>query len=117
MKKKDMPKSFSEIVHFKRSLANRWGINIIRKEYDRYCTQAKKAEVVIKQSMRVSIRRIMIRDIPMFCVYDCFRERLVTVLPKEVDSPEKINGYEDATRREFLRNHSDFNTVLKGRGE
>ena len=98
---KPLTKDQSQAVHFKAQLLDRYGMrHVNRFEYRDMCATASKSPIVVKQSERVSVRRVTIRGIEILCVYDSFRGTLVTVLPRDITSAEQIYEYTEHRRGE-----------------
>jgi hypothetical protein len=90
----DLTKGESEKIHFKNKLRERWGIvHVNRFEYRELCSQAAHAKPVVRQSARITVRRVEIRGSSILCVFDQFRSRLVTVLPPGVTEAEQVYDY------------------------
>jgi hypothetical protein len=89
-----LTKEQRERMHFKRELRERWNIGRVNRfEYRELCKQAAKSEVLLQQSMRVSIRAMDIRGEHILVVFDEFRGTLVTALPRNVKRADQVHEY------------------------
>jgi hypothetical protein len=89
-----LTKAQAECVHFKRSLWDRWQLSVgNRFEYRTLCDLAGRQPVVVRQSARVTVRRLAIQGEEILCVFDQFRGTLVTALPRNVVSAEQVHDY------------------------
>jgi len=93
-RKPPLSKKQSEHIHFKKQLRERYGIRGVgRREIEELIEKAQRADLEVRQSNRVTVKRIIVRGHSMFVVYDSVHHSLVTALPSFVTSPEQVNEY------------------------
>jgi hypothetical protein len=91
---KALTKDQSQAIHFKAKLKERYGFHgMNRREYQLLCKRASMEPIILRQSGRVSVRRVTIRGVEMFCIFDAFRDTLVTVLPRDIISEDQVHEY------------------------
>jgi putative lipase involved disintegration of autophagic bodies len=78
------PKRTDQKRHAKKRAEQRYGLNLNSKDYIKLCELAKKAIILVKQSLTRSIRKIIYKDIEYFVVYDKSRKQIATFLTKEM---------------------------------
>ena len=92
-----MSKRDSQKSHFRRRVFERYGITINEGEYEYLVSQIKKrtAQVTFlyKQSNRVSIHKIIYKQLSLVVVYDKLRKSLITALPQDCVEVANIHNF------------------------
>lgn len=78
-------KKNAQYIHFKRNLKSRYGLNINRVEKREIVEKIKsgEAELLEKQTLRISVYKVIFKNVPVIIVYDKLRESLCTCLPSD----------------------------------
>lgn len=87
-------KIYDQRAHAKRRALERYGLTLNRHELEEMNAKARRAQVLERQSQRVTVRAIQVGPVYIPVVYDQVRGTIVTFLPKEAFAEEisKLNS-------------------------
>jgi hypothetical protein len=74
-------KTVNQRLHAKKRALERYGLDLTDDLYTELNSLAASASVLIRQSNRLTIRRIFFKEFPIRVVYDSHRKQIITFLP------------------------------------
>ena len=93
-RRRELRKEESQRIHVKVRAAERFGLNLVRRDIDAIVTEVRegRAEFLGRQSNRLSVFRVRYQGAGMKIVYDSNRQTLASVLTE--DMPITVIGKE-----------------------